>query len=517
MPAIRNLRRVRFDCSSPGMSDSVGGSTVGTSTGDGLGDGLGFCENGYRDLFRHVPNTTQSISVPAPALLPVSAIPLAETVSSLWLVSSDVPSFGMRATTAAPVTTLRGRAARSVAKSPYSRANTAKDLDPALYEIIKSCPAVDVLLGGYATPRSSTHNRGRGQEHVSRPPNAFMVYRSYIWFTKQLDNSNEKNLSCVSKLAAVSWGDMSTSAKEPFHEIAREAKVRHAKLYPDYKYAPLSREKPTKKNSPSKPKARKKVKAPATSTNDGTVAVASPIPRRATQTRKRSSAAFVSAVPASPVPSSSTSTASASSASPPHTPDLDYPDLISSPELGYPWDRDVPGFPQRPRVRAVSSACIPSPSISVLELDVHESVLDGLPDKYEEAASYHDLQPHALLFNEEPPFDGIDTDTQIVESPQRQSIDYSCFISGNPDAKLVSPTPTADHPDAPTLSGCAFSLDPCTDIADQSFHSSLHSSSLFDWASFDMLTLGSGPSADETSIYVQGEGQSLDPVIAGVY
>lgn len=289
----------------------------------------------------------------------------------------------MRATTAAPVTTLRGRAARSVATSPYSRANTAREFDPALYEIIKNCPAVDVLLGGYATPRSSTHSRGRGQEHVSRPPNAFMVYRSYIWFTKQLGNSDEKNLSCVSKLAAESWKDLSARARLPFHEIAKEAKLKHAKLHPDYKYAPSAREKPTKKNSPSKPKARKKVKAPATPTNDGIMAVASPLPRKATQTRKRLPVAFVSAAPASPAspaPSSSTSTASASSVSPPHTPDLDFPDPISSPELGYPWDRDIPGFPQRPRVRAVTSACLPSPAISVLELNVHESVLDELPD-----------------------------------------------------------------------------------------------------------------------------------------
>ncbi|KAF8272388.1 hypothetical protein EI94DRAFT_1718519 [Lactarius quietus] len=521
MPATRNLRRVRFDYSSLGMSGSAG--TVGTNTGDGLGDGLGCYENGYRDLPRHVPNSTQSIAL---ALVPVSAIPLTETISPLWLVS---PSSGMRAPTAAPVTTLRGRAARSVANSPYNRATNATKFDAALGDIIKNCPAVDVLLGGYATPRSSTHSRGRDQEHVSRPPNAFMVYRSYIWFTKQLDNSNEKNLSCVSKLAAESWKDMNAQARAPFHEVAALAKRKHAELHPNYKYAPSSRlEKPTKKNPPPTPKAREKVKAPATHTNEGVVAVASPLPRRATQTRKRSPDAFTSVVPASPVPSSSTSTststASSSSASSPATPDIDYPPYIPpSPELGYPWDNDLPGFPQRPRVRAVTSGCLPScippsPTISVLELNVHESVLDTLPDKYEEAASYHDLQPHALLFTEGPPFDGIDTNGQIIEPASRESIDYSCFISGNPDAKLVSPTPTVDHPEAPPLNGCAFTLDPCADIADHTFHSSPHSSSFFDWASFDMLTLGSGPSADEASIYVQGDGQSLDPVIAsGIY
>ena len=159
---------------------------LGTGTGDGFGDELGFCENGYRDLLSHVPNTniTQPIAISAFALLPVSVIPLAENVSPLWLVSSGAPRSGMRPSTAAPVTALRTRAARTVAKSPYSRANTATKCDAALDKIIKNCPAVDVLLGGYGTPRSSTHSRSRDQEHVSCLPNAFMVFRSYVWFTK---------------------------------------------------------------------------------------------------------------------------------------------------------------------------------------------------------------------------------------------------------------------------------------------------------------------------------------------
>lgn len=421
---------------------------------------------------------------------------------------------------AAPVTTLRSRAARSVAKSPYSRANTATKFDAAVDDIIKNCPAVDVLLGGYAASRSSTHSRGRDYGHVSRPPNAFMVYRSYVWFTKQLDKSDEKNLSCVSKLAAESWKEMNAQARTPFHEIAALAKRKHAELHPNYKYAPSSRsEKPTKKKNapPLTLKAREKAKEAATPTNKGIVAVASPLPRRAIPTDRRSSDVFTCVVPTSPGPSS---TSSASSASPPHTPDLEYPyPTPSSPELGYPWDNDLPGFPPRPRFRAVSSGCIPnripSPAISVLELNKHESVLDSLPDKYEEAASYHDLHPHALLFNEGPPFDGIIPNTQIVAPPPRQStIDYSCFISGNPDAKLTSPASTVDHSDAPHLGGCAFSLDPCADITDHTFHSS--PSSLFDWASFDMLTLGSGPIADEATIYVHGH--SLDPDTAfGIY
>jgi HMG (high mobility group) box len=171
------------------------------------------------------------------------------------------------AQTATPAGTPRiGVRARSAAHSPYNRVNstTATKVNADLDEIIKNCPAVDVLLGGYATPRSSTHNRTRDQEHVSRPPNAFMVYRSYVWFTKQLDDNDEKNLSCVSKLAADSWKDMNDQARAPFHSVAALAKRKHAELYPDYKYAPTSRTdkptKPTKKNAQPALKARERAK-----------------------------------------------------------------------------------------------------------------------------------------------------------------------------------------------------------------------------------------------------------------
>jgi len=105
------------------------------------------------------------------------------------------------------------------------------------------------------------------------------------------------------------------------------------------------------------------------------------------------------------------------------------------------------------------------------------------------------LNPHALLFNEGPPFDGGDPDTQMAAPSACQNIDYSCYISGNPDAKLVSPA-TVHHPDAPPPGGCGFSLNSSTDIAD---HTS--PSSVFDW-NFDMLTLGSGLTADNSTMYV---------------
>jgi len=166
--------------------------------------------------------------------------------------------------------------------------NAIKKHHPNLQEIIKNCPALDVIFD-YDNPRSSTHirSRGRDKEHVARPPNAFMVYRSYMWYTKQVEIKNEKNLSCVSQLAARSWRVMSEKDRTPFKLVADIAKREHAERNPDYKYAP-SQKKPAQRAS----KAKIKVKVKQTAT---------PSPKEAQPTR----AGTTSAVPAHASPTSS--------------------------------------------------------------------------------------------------------------------------------------------------------------------------------------------------------------------
>ncbi|KAI0005367.1 hypothetical protein BJV74DRAFT_725846, partial [Russula compacta] len=76
---------------------------------------------------------------------------------------------------------------------------------------------------------------------VARPPNAFMIYRSYQWFTKQLQDKDEKDLSCFSQLAGQSWKVLGEQAQAPFKLVAEIVKREHAQRNPDYKYAPSSR------------------------------------------------------------------------------------------------------------------------------------------------------------------------------------------------------------------------------------------------------------------------------------
>ena len=274
-----------------------------------------------------------------------------------------------------PTANPRGRA-RNALKASYRRVNAIENLHPNLQEIIKNCPALDVIFDN-DNRRSSTHNRARDKEHVARPPNAFMVYRSYVWHTKQLEDNDEKNLSCVSRLAGRSWQVMSEQARYPFKQVADIAKREHAARNPDYKYAPssrsqTSRKKPARRASRAKPNA--KAKETATRRNEGFDTL--PLLKEGTPT------------PASTPPASSElSYSPPSSPSSPSTPPTSMPrqwvhNRPSSPQLRYPCDHDHTDYPPQPCIRPVTSSLIPSPSMSILHLnDPHTpSILDELPD-----------------------------------------------------------------------------------------------------------------------------------------
>ncbi|KIJ21450.1 hypothetical protein PAXINDRAFT_32552, partial [Paxillus involutus ATCC 200175] len=73
-----------------------------------------------------------------------------------------------------------------------------------------------------------------------RPPNAFMVFRSWLWNKDNLKSVERDNRN-VSRIAGRYWNELSEAERAPFRKMAEEAKLRHAELYPEYKYSPMSR------------------------------------------------------------------------------------------------------------------------------------------------------------------------------------------------------------------------------------------------------------------------------------
>ncbi|KAG7090795.1 hypothetical protein E1B28_009879 [Marasmius oreades] len=89
-------------------------------------------------------------------------------------------------------------------------------------------------------PRSS-HPR-KSNEHVPRPPNSFMLFRSGFW-ARQKHNPTERDHREISRMAAIAWNNLSETEKDHWRELAAIRKADHARQYPEYKYAPTSRRK----------------------------------------------------------------------------------------------------------------------------------------------------------------------------------------------------------------------------------------------------------------------------------
>jgi hypothetical protein len=177
---------------------------------------------------------------------------------------------------------------------------------------------------------------------------------------------------------------LSEQARTPFKQVAAIAKREHAERNPDYKYAPSSRS-PKSQRKPgravSRAKGKAKIKETATPLDGGFDA--SPPPTEVTPIPSVASLADVPFVPSesSPFPSSP------SSPSPSTPPALSPLRLTrgmspSFPQLEYPSDCDLPDYPPRPCFRPTMLGLIPSPSMSILELneDEQSSILDQLPE-----------------------------------------------------------------------------------------------------------------------------------------
>jgi hypothetical protein len=82
--------------------------------------------------------------------------------------------------------------------------------------------------------RKETDNR---HGHVTRPMNAFMLYRSaYIEVAKHW--SSNTNQQCLSSIVAESWGMEKTEVRELFQRYARTERDNHSKTYPYYRFCP---------------------------------------------------------------------------------------------------------------------------------------------------------------------------------------------------------------------------------------------------------------------------------------
>jgi len=98
-------------------------------------------------------------------------------------------------------------------------------------------PAVPAL----SAPRSS-HTRKRPSNHIRRPRNAFIIFRSEFCERQKMNETGvESDHRQISRIAAHVWNSLPEEEKARYRVLADQEKEIHKRAYPDYRYAPAGR------------------------------------------------------------------------------------------------------------------------------------------------------------------------------------------------------------------------------------------------------------------------------------
>ena len=82
----------------------------------------------------------------------------------------------------------------------------------------------------------------KNNTHIKRPLNSFMIWSSFR--RSQISTTESKiNNSQISKILGTEWFNLPEKDKIYYKTQAYEIKQKHMKLYPDYKYSPIFKDK----------------------------------------------------------------------------------------------------------------------------------------------------------------------------------------------------------------------------------------------------------------------------------
>lgn len=98
-------------------------------------------------------------------------------------------------------------------------------------------------------PYRVSHSKRKDKNHIPRPPNSFICFRSWYCETQRNVPGRETDEREISRKVGNAWRKLSEKEREPFKEMSLQKKIEHTARYPDYKYAPCFRKsvKPRKK------------------------------------------------------------------------------------------------------------------------------------------------------------------------------------------------------------------------------------------------------------------------------
>ncbi|KAG2160159.1 uncharacterized protein EDB93DRAFT_42643 [Suillus bovinus] len=103
-------------------------------------------------------------------------------------------------------------------------------------------------LASMPIPCSRGYSRSKDPDHVPRPRNAFMLFRSAFAAAQKIGTNIERDNRHITRIIAHCWNRLSESEKQVWRNKAATEKAVHAMKYPNYRFHPVLRaKKPTKR------------------------------------------------------------------------------------------------------------------------------------------------------------------------------------------------------------------------------------------------------------------------------
>lgn len=97
-------------------------------------------------------------------------------------------------------------------------------------------PSGDVLS---PTRARSGHAKKKPENHIPRPPNAFILFRSHFIKSQHVSSDVETNHSTLSKIIGLTWQNLPPEERQTWHARAKIALEEHKRKFPQYTFRPL--------------------------------------------------------------------------------------------------------------------------------------------------------------------------------------------------------------------------------------------------------------------------------------
>ena len=88
-------------------------------------------------------------------------------------------------------------------------------------------------------PRRQAHTKKKPEDHIPRPPNAFILFRSSFIKSQHVSTEVETNHSTLSKIIGLTWQNLPEEERRLWHSKAKEALEEHKRKFPKYAFRPV--------------------------------------------------------------------------------------------------------------------------------------------------------------------------------------------------------------------------------------------------------------------------------------